>query len=227
MRMAGFISDYLGEPRVAEFDAWPLGIAGMQLEWYGGRTRMGGPLGMPLGVDPGIAFQVYVNEQFEGHTAQNSRTVRIEPERHNWCEVIPVASHLGDSDQHHVCTHGGGDIAELSWPASSSTDVIAYRIYHDSKSGTVSYGTTYATVPAKRGGVVGTTYTYRAGRLSSGTWKFGIRAVDAAGNVQTSPTMEQSCTIARVPDPPSALARTYHFASKKATLTWTVPSSWT
>ena len=227
MRMAGFISDYLGEPRVVELQLHERGVAGVDVSWQGGRTRMGGPLGMPLGIDSGIAFQIYLNREFAGRTGQNGFTVRVEPNLHNWFEVIPIAAHLAGLAQAHITAGGLGDIAELSWPASASSDVAAYCVYHDSKSGTIDYNTAYMTIPARRGGSVASTYTCRTGRLSSGTWKFGIRPVDEAGNVQTSGTLAASCVVTRAPDPPTALARTYHFASKKATLTWTVPSSWT
>ena len=154
--------------------------------------------------------------------------MQITPNRHNWVEVIPVASHLRDTDQSHVCLTAGGEVAELSWPKSASTDVEKYNVYGNAGSGNVDYTTLYATVWAKPGGEYPTgNYTYTTRRLASGTWNFGVRAVDEAGNVQTTPVREDSCTITRVPEPPGAMSYSYEAASKKITLTWTAPTNWT
>ena len=226
MRIGGFISDFLGEQRCEEIQFRPWRGRAGTLHWQGGGTRMGSPLGLPLGVDDEIGFQVYVNRKFQNALVGIVASVPAERDVHNWYEVIPIASHLMFSEQEHVTTNTVGDVAGLSWPASGSTDVVSYRVYHDSKTGTVEYASTYATVYAKVGGEAATTYTWRSPRLSSGTWKFGIRAVDEAGNVQTT-AREASCVVARVPDPPKSLTHTYESSNNTVTLAWTAPTNWT
>jgi len=229
MRTGGLVSDFTGEDRCEELRSVQAGVSGLRFDWQGGGTFCGSPTGLPPGRDPGISFQVYVGRQFAGYTGGNGFTTQVLPSRQNWVEIIPIASHLREIDQHHVCENTGGETAELYWPKSTSDDVQTYRIYeNDGAGGAVSYTTPTATVQARPGGEYPATgYTYRTARHASGTWVFGIRAVDAAGNVQTTPTREQSCTITRVPEPPGSLAYTYAFATKKATLTWTSPTNWT
>ncbi len=228
MRCAGLVSDYLGEPRVEELQVTTaFGPGTLHVSWQGGQTVMGGPLGMPIGKDKGISFQLYVNTQFQGASWDVARKAPVGEGGLNWVEIIPVATHLRDTDQYHVCTTTNGERARLTWPASASSDIDRYNIYSNSGSGAVSYTATYATVAAKPGGVAPSTYTYESPRLASGTWVFGIRGVDEAGNIQTTPKREDSCTVQRVPEPPSGLGYTYAAGTQKITLSWTAPTNWT
>ena len=64
----------------------------------------------------------------------------------------------------------------LSWSASSSADVVGYRVYHGSASG--SY------VQSRGAGAnTGATTTYTVTGLTAGrTYFFAVTAYDAAGN---------------------------------------------
>ena len=228
MRTGGLISDFLGEPRVEELTIRALGVGSLSLSWRGGATRMGGPLGMPLGRDSSIFFQLYVNRGFRGSTWADSAVVSAEPARQNWIEIIPVATHLRETDQSNITLNTGGETAEIVWTASAATDVANYRVYNNAgTAGSVNYSGDYLIVQARAGGQAASAYTVRTGRLASGTWIFGVRAVDDAGNIQTTPAREDSCTVARLPEPPSALAYTYNTSPKTATFTWTAPVNWT
>jgi len=227
MRYGGLYGDFYGEYPVLDLRQTRLSPGAVRLTWACSGTFYGAPYGLSYGRDPGITVQVYVNGSRVGSTTGDSYTVHIDPDTQNWIECIAIASHLASEDQAHVLLTDGGETAELVWPASASDDVASYRIYSNSGSGAVSYTTAYATVPAESGGEAATSYTYRTKRLASGTWIFGIRAVDDAGNAQTTPTLEASATITRYPEPPSGLGLTYTFATKKATLAWTAPTNWT
>jgi hypothetical protein len=228
MRTGGFCSDFAGECKCLELELTRQGAGAVRLNWKGGATRPGWPLGLPAGDDNSIAFQIYRDRELMAWTTGNDYTVPMSSGRRNWFEIIPIAAHLMASDQGHVTASTFGDAVDLTWPASSSADVDLYRIYtnNGTSAGSIVYTSVHATVYAKVGGNAASSYTQRVSGLVSGRWKFGIRAVDAAGNVQTTPTREASCAITRVPGSPQTLALAYTFASKKATLTWAAPAYW-
>ena len=58
--------------------------------------------------------------------------------------------------------------------------------------------------------------------LEDGAWRFGIRAVDAAGNVAENPTREtDEIAVTGLPGPPSDVAFEYEQSSAAVELTWT------
>jgi hypothetical protein len=228
MRTSGFCGDFGGEPKCLNLAMAQAGAGAVLLTWQGGATMCGWPLGLPCGDDNAIGFQVYRDRSLVGWTVGNELVVPFEYGRRNWFEVVPIASHLGNADQSHITASDDGDAVTLSWPATTSADALEYRVYtnNGTSAGSVVYTSLYATVYAKTGGQAASSYTLRVGGLASGQWKFGVRAVDAAGNMQTTPTREASCAITRVPGSPQTLALAYTFVSKKATLTWTAPAYW-
>ena len=229
MRTGGLISDFLGEVRVSEPELIldeSFGAAAL-LRWKGGRFEMGDPLGSPLGVDASIGFQVYGDGALVEGTSEPHAMLAVEPDALNWFEVIGVASHLQTVDQSNVIARTLGRRVRLTWPASPSDDVASYRIFDDAASGAgVDYETVIDEVDAKPGGLVLDEYEWTSGELASGTWTFGIRAIDSAGNVQTTPTLEVSKTIETVPDPVSDLSHDYDDAEHTVTLTWSEPTRW-
>lgn len=228
MRTGGLISDWLGEVRIEEPELIESDCFGASrlLTWKGGRFELGYPLGMPLGVEGGIAFQVYAAGDLVAATTEPLVAVPVTGGELNWFEVIGVATRLVAVPQPNVLERTFGRRVELAWAASVSDDVRAYRVYADGRSGTVDYGTPVGEVDAAPGGVRCERYRWTSPELESGTWKFGIRAVDAAGNVQTSPAREVTATIGTVPDPPAGLAHAYDPATHKVTLAWTAPEKW-
>lgn len=228
MRTGGLISDWLGEIRLKEGELFEHELFGSSrlITWKGGRFELGYPLGMPLGVEAGVSFQVYSGGGLLCATGEPQASVPARIGELNWFEVIGVATHLKGFQQLNVIERSLGRKAKLEWPASGSGDVETYRIYHDNRSGTVDYGTVTGEVEAKPGGVALTDYSWTSEELQSGSWKFGLRTVDAAGNARTSPVREVAASITATPDPVSGLGHTYNGVSHKATLTWSAPQRW-
>ena len=228
MRTGGLISDWLGEVRIAEPELFENDLfgSGRLITWKGGRFELGYPLGMPLGVHPGISVQVYTAGAFCCATTETQAMIPVSDDELDWFELIAVATHLMGVDQSNILETSLGRRARLAWPASSSSDVDVYRVYHDNRTGTVDYNTIIKEVEARPGGIALESCSWTSAELRAGTWKFGLRAVDAAGNLQSTPVREVELTVTPVPDPPKDLAHTYDDVSHKATLTWSAPENW-
>jgi len=228
MRIGGLISDWLGELRLAEPEVFEDAFFGASrlVTWKGGRFRMGYPLGMPLGIEGGVAFQVYTAGRYCCATTEPMALVPVAADELNWFEVIGVATHLMTRDQSNVIEKSLGRRAALSWPPSASDDAATYRVYHNARTGSVDYDTVVGEVNAKPGGLARASYTWTSGELRAGTWRFGLRAVDAAGNVKTTPVREVELAITPPPDPPAALAHDYDPVAHTATLSWSPPANW-
>lgn len=227
MRIGGLVSDFLGEIRLAEPEVFENDFfgAGRLVTWKGGRLAMGDPLGMPLGVDAGVAFQLYSAGALVGATTEPLAIVEV-ADGLAWFEILGVATHLAGVPQTNVLERALGRRARLAWPASASDDVASYQVYDDNRTGAVDYETVIGEVDAKPGGLALDEYAWTSGELRSGTWRFGIRAVDAAGNVATSPALEVSVVVASPPDPPLSLAGSWDPGAQRATLTWSAPDNW-
>lgn len=111
--------------------------------------------------------------------------------------------------------------AKLSWTAAD-TDAKGFRVYGESTpGGGIDYAAPLATLRA--GPAVGD-YSWTSGPLTTGTWNFGVRAVDAAGNEGSAATT--TVAVAVPPRPPALgtggkrLTYTYSAAAKKITLNW-------
>jgi hypothetical protein len=228
MRIGGLISDWLGELRVEEPEVFENAFFGTSrlVTWKGGRFRMGYPLGMPLGVDGGVAFGVYTSGHYCCATTEPLAVLPVIDDELNWFEIIGVATHLMTRDQSNVIGKSLGRKVTLTWPASASEDVATYRVYHDARTGTVDYETWIDEVVAKPGGIACDSYTWTSGELRAGTWRFGLRAVDAAGNVETTPVREVEVTITPPPDPPGDLAHDYDAGTHTVTLSFSPPENW-
>ncbi len=227
MRMGGLISDFVGEIRIAEPEGYAAGFLGSArlVTWKAGRFAMGYPLGMPLGVDSGVAFQVYAAGALALATTEPLAVLEL-GEGASWFEVLGIAAHLAGIAQPNVLERAVGRRVRLTWPASSSDDVASYRVYHDGRTGAVDYGAAVGEVDAKPGGLARETYSWTSLELDSGAWRFGIRAVDAAGNVKTSPALEAEVAVAAPPDAPSDLSCSYDADAHEATLAWSAPARW-
>ncbi len=76
----------------------------------------------------------------------------------------------------------------LEWSHSPSSDIHSYRLYWDNKTGTINYAAPYATIYYPVNSLTTSIY-------SEGTYKFGLRAVDKAGNEENNTTVVVSITI--------------------------------
>lgn len=140
----------------------------------------------------------------------------------------------------------GGAWEESSPPGSG---MAGFRVYGESSPGAgIGYGAALDSVPlgvesgsapggfglggygaggygAGGFGVTGGHYVWKSGPLANGTWHFGVKAFDNAGNESTA--REYAVTIAGPPGPPARDASglrlrvsAYNAATKVATLTW-------
>ena len=227
MRIGGLISDFAGEIRVAEPEMFENDFfgAGRLVTWKSGRFALGYPLGMPLGVDARVAWQVYSAGALVGASTEPQMVVPLAGGM-QWFEVIGVAAHLAGVAQANVLEPAPGRRVRLEWPASASGDVAAYRVYHDAQTGAVNYATPAAEVNARPGGVAPANYAWTSGDLAGGAWRFGIRAVDDAGN-EAAAALEAAVTLSPAPDPPSGVAALYDPGTQRATITWAAPARWT
>lgn len=138
---------------------------------------------------------------------------------------------------------GAGRRARLEW-SSDRNDVAEWRIYGEaSPGGGINWAAPIATVPATVGvdgggfGVGGfgmggfgiggrRSWSYETQPLGAGTWNFGVRAVDGAGNEQpTGSAVLASAAISAPPRPPAPFGdgtrlRASVNGSTQAVLTW-------
>ena len=77
---------------------------------------------------------------------------------------------------------------KLDWTHSSSTDMREYRLYWDNGNGTISYATPAAVVSYP-------TNSYTMAVPQEGTYRFGLRAVDTAGNEDKNTNLIATATI--------------------------------
>jgi hypothetical protein len=134
--------------------------------------------------------------------------------------------------------------ANLAWKGGTYQDdtIQAFNIYSSTVAGgAVSYTTPLATIAAYEAGIItdgwgyggwgdggwgraNNDYTWQSLPLTNGTWTFGIKPIDAAGNEGTATTA--TVTIAVPPLPPARfsdgkrLHTSYSAGTRKVTLTW-------
>jgi hypothetical protein len=201
-----------------------------------------------VSTDPdGTLFQVYVNRVLAWHGT--SRTCVLpapaagSPTR---IDVGAVGSSEGliDLSASLPTPPGGGDRVKLAWVGGSylGTDIAGYHVYSGTAAGgAVSYATPIATIPAYIQGIatdgygVGgygqggygsapSSYSWTSDPLVGGTWNFGVKPFDDAGNEGTPQTT--SAVVAAPPNPPAAnaagkrLTYAYNPTSHVVTLSW-------
>ncbi len=139
---------------------------------------------------------------------------------------------------------GTGDRATLAWTGGSyeGSDLAGFNVYGSTApGGPVSYAAPLATVSASPGGVPqdgfglggfglggfglsAGAFGWISGRLTSGTWSFGIKPFDTSGNEGAA--TETSVVILAAPLPPAPnpranrLTYTYDPTGHTATLNW-------
>lgn len=193
----------------------------------------------------GTVFQVYVNGSLAWAGTARSAHLPM-PTAPSYVQVGTVGPGEDDTDFSGSlpALPGAGNRATLSWTGGRflGSDLQEFRIYSGTApGGAVSYASPVATVPAGPAGLwvdgygIGgygsggygysaITYSWTSGRLAAGTWNFGIKAVDAAGNESAAATV--GVTITAPPRPPAAdatgrrLGYTYNPGTRVPTLTW-------
>ena len=227
MRTGGFCGDCFGELRISEPElTLSDGPAPAILTWKGGRFALGYPLGMPLGVDAGVVFQVYRDGELVQSVSRPPALLTFVEDTHHRVEVLGVAAHLAALQQANVLSRTGACRVALRWPGSLADDVNAYRLYANGGSGEVDYDTVVAEVPARSGSVKLAELSWTSGQLADGLWRFGVRTVDAAGNVSESPVRQTDLiAVASLPLPPRDVAAAFDPEHDSLTVTWSPSDS--
>ena len=201
-----------------------LGPRAFRLSWNYAAGHMfgtnGGRMGDPLGGNRDW-FKVYVNGRL--HRTQRGQVVDfVAPDAGQvLAAVVAVGPLSGDPDYDPGLTDTiPGDRVQLDWqPPAYAPDVREYRIYWDSGGGTVSYTTPLAVVPHDGRAA----YTWVSAKLTDGTYKFVVRSVDIAGNVETN-VAEVNQAIATWPATPTGLA--YSDITVDPGVSFTVDLAW-
>lgn len=137
-----------------------------------------------------------------------------------------------------------GDRPRITWSGGTylSESIESFCIYRSSTpGGSVSYSNPIGIVPAYPNGIIEdgagvgragqggagrseSIYSIRVAPLPTGTWRFGIKPRDSAGNLGTA--IEMNVSSLAFPTPPkmingSRLNYTYNSGTRVATITWT------
>lgn len=198
----------------------------------------------------GTTYQVYIDgKRAWSGTAKVARfpwpTSRVQIE----VGTVGAGEGLTDFSGSLPSPGGSGDRVTLSWQGGTYLgDVSNYRIYRSATAGgAIDYSAPIAIVEAypanvaldgfglggfgKGGfGLAATTYTWTSSPLTTGSWSFGIVAVDSAGN-ETGTPVTTTVAVSSRPYPPAPfgdLARlhyTYNSTTRVATLSWNAAST--
>lgn len=171
--------------------------------------------------DPDAWYKVFLNRVEGAVVDDNYSTIYPEDDELSTFEVLAVGPGNRFADYSHLMEAVYGNKVRLTWLGSDSPDAESYNIYNDDRTGTMDYGTVVANVPHQGGGV---THYWKSGELAEGTWKFGVRCVDEAGNEETN-TTTVTVVIDTYPHAVTNLAYSWDDVLKKVTLTWTGSTS--
>ena len=194
----------------------------------------------------GTIFQVYIARKLAWHGTARSITLPISTPagQRVAVDIGTVGSAEGSTDFSGSlpAVPGGGARALVTWVGGTylDPDIAGFKVYQSSVAGgAVNYATPVADVVAYTQGIVtdgwgmggwgqggwgasGASYSWTSAPLSGGTWTFGVKPYDVAGNLGT--TQEISVTVAAPPNAPAADANgkrlTYTVASGNLTLHW-------
>ncbi len=170
--------------------------------------------------DPDAWFKVFLNQIEQAVTQDHEYVIYPILEEQSFFEVLAVGSGNRFADYTHLLEEIDGNKVLLTWTGSTSGDTDFYRIYNDNKTGTIDYGTVIATVD-HLGAVA---HSWKSDALSEGTWKWAVRAVDDALNVETN-VITVTVVIDTYPLAPTDLDYTFNDTTDKVTLTWTASPS--
>ena len=191
-------------------------------------------------VAPGTLFQVYLNGALAWWGDETFCLLPWPLEPVN-VVVAAVGDNQGQISYSSLLPSLPANRCALTWEGGTFLGAVSFAIYSSTApGGSVSYTTPVATVPAYAGGITdgydlcdyddggwgeaASTYHWTSRPLASGVWTFGVKSVDAAGNLSTPVTA--SVTLAGPPNEPAANAAgirlTYTFdpSTRVATLHW-------
>lgn len=208
----------LGGNKVSNLRATPLGGRSFRLNWDD--AAPGGPYGYSIAIDGNHYANILHAPPID---------IKIDPAVDGFSpspivEVVRIPKTSCDPG-FHVAGYFSTPIAnkiKFTWaPPADISRVNKYRVYWDKGGGTVYFTRAYRLGQQNEDGSSG--YEMWTPALTSGTYKFVVRTVDAAGNESTN-TSATSIAITCLPAAITGLAITYSNTTKKATLTWVDPA---
>lgn len=192
---------------------------------------------------PGTWFQVYVDQALVYFGTVPSCTIAVPPVVSRVdIGTVPAGSQLIDYEE--SLPPAPARWALLTWDGGTfeAADIAGFHVYGgDAPFLPVNYGSVLATITAYPQSIItdgfgdggfgdggfgaaASSYDWTSGELIDGTWYFGVRPFDTAGNEGT--TVECPVTIAAPPfDPPpfadnTRLHYTYDALDQEVTLAW-------
>jgi len=217
MRCGGWLGDFAGEVRVRELTARESsGEPGAAIvTWRGGGTICGDLLGDLAGKVRDLKWLVFVDGQLETVTDDTSAEVDVTPGDHVLIEVIGVAANLAALPSENIAeTSPAGSRVRLVWTHAGGGQVALFRIYWDEGSGEVP-DVLYAEAPFESDSE---NYSYTTAPLADGNYRFGVAAVDSAGN--ETAIQEAGVQVLGLPDPPVELSYSYEASGRQLSLSW-------
>jgi hypothetical protein len=196
----------------------------------------------------GTTYQVYLNQQLVWSGVGLSCSIPL-PTAIARIDIGSVG--VAESQVHFLAELPPGQARQvtLSWLGGTflGADIAGFHIYGELSPGAgIDYTTVLATVPAYVAGIItegfgyggfgqggfgqsAGAYSWTSQPLSGGTWNWGVKPFDTAGN--EGPAQATAVTIAAPPLPPAPfpdmtrLNYTYSSATKQATLAWNASPS--
>ncbi len=196
----------------------------------------------------GTPYQVYLNQQLVWTGVGQSCSIPA-PTAISRIDIGTVDSADIQTNFQAALPPGPARQATLSWLGGTylGTDIAGFHIYGEQTPGAgIDYTTILATVPAYVAGIItdgfgyggfgqggfgqsAGSYSWTSQPLAGGTWNWGIKPFDTAGNEGLPQTT--AVTIAAPPLPPAPfpnatrLQYTYNRTTRQLTLSWNPPPS--
>jgi len=172
----------------------------------------------------GSWFQVYVDRKFVTYTQELRATISSPPSGVDAQIVVGVVDDGEQTTDFSSSIAGLANIVKLAWLGGSweSPNISGFHVYGSPVNGSINYSTVLATIVAYPQGIsqdgwglggwglggwgqASTRYSWTSGRLASGTWHFGVKPYDTAGNEGTA--QETTVVIIGPPNPPARNAQ--------------------
>jgi hypothetical protein len=196
----------------------------------------------------GTVYQVYLNQQLAWTGIGLSCTVPV-PTAISRIDIGTVDSTDTQTNFQTALLPPPARQAALSWLGGTylGADIAGFHVYgEETPGGGIDFTTILATVPAYVAGIItdgfgyggfgqggfgqsAGSYSWTSQPLSGGTWNWGIKPFDTAGNEGSAQTT--AVTIAAPPLPPAPfpnmtrLQYTYSQSAEQVTLTWNASPS--
>jgi hypothetical protein len=197
---------------------------------------------------PGTVYQVYLNQQLVWTGVGLACTVPV-PTAISRIDIGTVLPADTQTNFQSALTPSPARQATLSWLGGTylGTDIAGFHVYGEhTPGGGIDYTAILATVPAYVAGIItdgfgyggfgqggfgqsAASYSWTSQSLSGGTWNWGIKPFDTAGNEGSAQTI--AVTIAAPPLPPAPfpnatrLQYTYNTSTRQLTLNWNASPS--